>query len=116
MGKFYGAVGFGVSIEGKFEDGTPNGIFVETITEHNYYGDVIRDQSRIRDGENLNSNLVIDNKFSIVGDPYSFDNFHAMRYVTWMGSKWKITSVEVQRPRLILSVGGVYNEQKGRTS
>jgi hypothetical protein len=32
-----------------------------------------------------------------------------MLYVEFMGTKWKITNVEVQYPRLILSVGGVYN-------
>lgn len=35
--------------------------------------------------------------------------FHTMKYVVWMGASWKITSIEVQRPRLLLTIGGVYN-------
>ena len=46
---------------------------------------------------------------SIIADPFAYQNFHAMRYIEWMGAKWKITKVNVQSPRLILSVGGVYN-------
>jgi hypothetical protein len=35
-----------------------------------------------------------------------------MRYVEFMGTKWKITNIEVQYPRLTLSIGGEYNGQQ----
>jgi hypothetical protein len=106
MAKFYGSIGYAITSE------TSPGVWQEQITERNYYGDVIRNLSKIQSGENLNDNLNVDNKISIVSDPYAYENFQSMRYVKWMGALWKITSVEVQRPRLILSVGGVYNEQQ----
>ena len=59
----------------------------------------------------INDNLNISNEFSIIADPFAYENFQNMRYIVFMGAKWKITSVEVQYPRLILTVGGVYNEQ-----
>ena len=62
-------------------------------------------------GTSLNDNLNISNEFSIIADPFAYENFQNMRYIVFMGAKWKITSVEVQYPRLILTVGGVYNEQ-----
>ena len=103
MARFYGAIGYAETTE------TAPGVWTEGITERNYSGDVIRNTRRWQSGENLNDNLTIDNVFSIVSDPYADQNFHNMRYITWMGASWKITSVEVQRPRLLLTVGGVYN-------
>jgi hypothetical protein len=104
MAKFYGVIGYAETAE------TAPGVWREQITERPYFGDVIRNASKARDGENLNDNLVLDNQLSVVADPFACEKFHAMRYVKWMGALWKILSVEVQRPRLILTIGGVYNE------
>ena len=104
MAKFYGEIGYVETVE------TAPGVWTEQSTVRNYYGDVIRNTSKTRSGENLNDNLVLDNKLSIVADPFAYEKFYAMRYVKWMGSLWKIESVEVLRPRLILTIGGVYNE------
>lgn len=103
MAKFCGAVGYCAS-----EEKVP-GVWVETITEHTYFGDILKNVGQIRDGQNLNPDIVSDNRISIVADPFAYTNFQSMRYVKWMGVSWKITSVDVQRPRLILSIGGVYN-------
>ena len=62
----------------------------------------------------MNDNVNLANELSIVADPYANEHFFAMRYVELMGAKWKITNVDVQYPRLILTIGGVYNgEQAG---
>jgi len=105
MAKFYGEIGYAKTIEIRA------GVWQEGIVVRKYSGDVIRDVSKIQPGQNLNDNLNIDNRLSIVADPFAYENFSVMRYVEWMGAKWKISSVEVQRPRLILTIGGVYNEQ-----
>jgi hypothetical protein len=106
MAKFYGIVGYAKTTE------TAPGVWAEVITERNYSGDVIRNTRRLQSSENLNDDLVINNIISIIADPYAYQNFHTMRYVYWMGVFWKITSVEVQRPRLLLTIGGVYNVKK----
>jgi hypothetical protein len=106
MAKFYGEIGYAEQEE------TSPGVWQDKITARQYFGDVIRNTSRTRNGENLNDNLVLDNQLSIVADPFAYDQFHSMRYVKWMGVLWKIVSVEVQRPRLILTIGGVYNERQ----
>lgn len=103
MGKFYGKIGYAVTSE------TKPGVWEEGITEYNYSGDVIRNSRRLQSGSNLNDDLIINNTISIISDPFADLNFYAMRYIEWMNAKWKITNVEVQRPRLILTVGGVYN-------
>lgn len=103
MAKFYGAVGYAVT-----EENTP-GVWDERIIERMYYGELIRNTRKLQSTEYLNDDINISNEISILADPFAYANFHSMRYVDFMGAKWKITSVEVQYPRLILTVGGVYN-------
>ena len=103
MAKFYGVIGYADTAE------TEPGVWEEQITERNYYGDLIRNTRRLESSSNLNDNINVSNEISIVADPFAIQNFHMMRYVEYMGAKWKINSVEVRHPRLILSVGGLYN-------
>lgn len=110
MAKFYGSIGYAETSE------TTPGVWEEVIAERNYSGDVLRRSSRWQGGENLNDDLIVTNEISIVADPFANENFHTMRYIKWMGATWKITKVEVQRPRLILSIGGVYNGETGPTT
>lgn len=104
MARYYGMVGFSA---GSAE--TVPGVWDEVIVERPYYGDVVRNTRRLQSGEHLNDNVTVSNEISIVSDPYAMQNFHAMRYVAWMGTNWKVTSVEVQFPRLILSIGDEYH-------
>lgn len=104
MAKFYGPVGYaGSSIEKE------PGVWVDQIEERTYYGDVNRVAIELREAAVINPDLVTQNSISIVADAYAFDNFFAIRYVEWAGTRWAVSSVEVQSPRLILILGGVYN-------
>lgn len=103
MGKWFGKIGYAVT-----EETTP-GVWVEQITERNYYGDIIRNTRRLQTSDKLNDDINVSNEISIVADPFARDNFHAMRYIEFMGTRWKVSSVEDQYPRLILSLGGEYN-------
>jgi len=105
MAKFHGVIGY-VSTEETVPD---SGIYSEVFKEYNYYGDVIRNSRRWENSQGLNDNLLINNQFSIVGNDFAFKNFSFIRYIKWMGVLWKITNVEIQRPRLILTIGGVFN-------
>jgi len=86
-----------------------DGVWIEEITERNYSGDVLKNVIRTKSGETLNDNITVDNRLSIIADLFANENFQSMRYVKWMGALWKISSVEVIRPRLLLTIGGVYN-------
>lgn len=104
MAKWFGEIGFGETSE------TSPGVWTETVTSRKYYGDLVRNSRRLQtSSEKVNDDLNISNQLSIVADPYATKNFHMMRYATVMNAKWKITDVEVQYPRLILTLGGVYN-------
>lgn len=103
MAKFYGEIGYIETVE------TEPGIFEEQIIKRNYSGDLIRNTRRLQTTDQVNDNINISNELSIVADPYANDHFHNMRYAKFQGTAWKITNVEVQYPRLILTLGGVYN-------
>ena len=106
MAKFYGPVGYADTVE------TAPGVPEEKITERMYSGDLLRNTGLIQSAETLNDNINVANEISIVADPFARENFHRMRYVVFMGAKWKITKVEVGYPRLILTIGGLYHESK----
>ena len=104
MAKFRGVVGFAVTVE------TSPGINDEKIIERRYSGDLHRNNRRLESSGNINDNINISNEISILADEYAFHHFHAMRYVVFEGAKWKVTTVDAtKRPRLVLTLGGLYN-------
>jgi hypothetical protein len=103
MARFCDVIGYGISGE------SAPGVWSDVITEVQYYGDVIRNSRSLEDGIGLNKDLSVGNSISIVADAYANENFFAMRYVRWAGTLWTIINVDVQSPRLILRLGGVYN-------
>ena len=105
MSKWFGKIGYAETVE------TAPGVWEEQITVREYYGDLTRNTRRLQTADKVNDDININNELSIVSDPYAIDHFYAMRYVEFMGTKWKITNVEVQFPRLVLSLGGVYYGQ-----
>lgn len=110
MAKYFGKIGYGETVE------TAPGVWEDSIAERQYYGDVIRNTRNLREGEAVNDDLSVGNSISIVADAYANEHFFAIRYIEWAGSLWKVSQVEVQRPRLLLRLGGVYNGPKGGAS
>ena len=102
VNKWAGIIGYAESAE------TEPGVWTEKITEREYFGDLTRNLRRLENGLGVNDNVIVANEISIVADPYAMENFHAMRYVTFLGTKWKVSSVDVMYPRLRLTLGGVY--------
>lgn len=103
MNKWYGKIGYAEQVE------TEPGIWEEQITERPYFGELVRNTRKLQASNTINGEVDVANDISIVADPYANQNFHTMRYVEFMGSKRLITNVEVQFPRLILGIGGLYN-------
>lgn len=103
MAKFYGTVGFVKTVE------SAPGVWTEQIVERKYYGNVIS-RTRSLQSNGVNDNINISDEISIVADPFANENYFAIRFVKYMGAKWKVQSISVQFPRLNLSLGGLYNE------
>ena len=103
MAKFYGIIGYAETVE------TDPGVWEEEIIERMYFGDLLSNFRNLQNSGEVNDDVNIANKISIVSDPYANENFHSMRYVEFMDTRWKVTNVEVLYPRPILTLGGVYN-------
>lgn len=106
MARYFGNVGYVFTTE------TAPSVYVENAVERPYYGDEIVINRRLDKGEGVNDDVEIGNQFSILADAYAYENFFAIRYITWMGQRWKVSKVTVERPRLLIDVGGLWN---GRT-
>ena len=104
MAKFYGPIGYVETVESE------PGLYEEQTVEYMYTGDWVRNTRKLQtSSDSVNDNINVANELSIISDPYSTTNFLNMRYVGFMGAKWKVTNVEVKYPRLVLTIGGLYN-------
>lgn len=103
--KFYDAVGFAESVERP----EGSGVYEDIITERMLYGEVLRNTRALAEGDKVNNDRSIGNRFSLMNDPYSGANFNSIRYIKWMGKRYLVTQIEVVPPRLLLTPGGVYH-------
>jgi 2-hydroxy-3-keto-5-methylthiopentenyl-1-phosphate phosphatase len=101
--RFFDKVGYGTP--GELVDG----VWSDSITERDYYGEVLEATRSLEGSEKVNDDIRLQNRISIMADAFAFENFSDIRYVLWQGSPWMVNSVEVRRPRLVLSLGGVYS-------
>ena len=112
MAKWFGNICYAEDVE----DPADSGIYVKSYTVKQYQGDMVRNYKRTDKSDNLNDDITISNELSILADPYAYQNFHNILYVEYMGAKWKVTGVDAAtRPRLTLTLGGVYNGTTGPT-
>lgn len=103
MNRWYGNIGYVETIE------IEPGVWIEKETIRTYYGEFVKKSSKFSVSGEINDNKDVLAELSVVADPYSDLHFHSIRYVEYGGTKWKVNTVEPRRPRLILSLGGVYN-------
>lgn len=107
MGKWAGEIGFAENKEVK------PGIWRDVTIARRYKGDEHRVSRRLQGDDRLSENPMISNEISIVADAFAFENFQNIRYIVWHGAKWKIKTITVDRPRLTLEIGDVYNGYDG---
>lgn len=101
--KWCGIIGFSETVETKPD------VWETQITERKYFGDVVEYRRRMQSSDKLNDDITIDSTISIISDHYCNQNLKSIRYIEFMGTKWKVETVQVRYPRLELTLGGVYN-------
>lgn len=106
MAKYHGYIGFAITEE------TSPGVWKERIVEKEYSGDINRIRRNWNLGQTVNENLDISNEISIIANPFAEENAPFMKYLTWMGHYWRITSISIEYPRMILTIGGLYDGKK----
>jgi hypothetical protein len=105
MAKYFGKIGFVETVD------TGNGVWKKKTTERDYFGEVLRNTSRQQSSDTVNGKFNISNKISVIMDPWLQENLRSLSYLCYMGIKWQVTDVEVQYPRMIITIGGEYNGQ-----
>lgn len=109
MAKFSGKVGFFETAE----ESPDSGVYKEKVIERSYYGDIVRSTKRFDNlGNSVNPNLSVNVQISIVADPYARTNFMYIRYAEYMGVRWTVISADPEYPRILLTLGGVYNGER----
>ena len=105
MAKWHGKIGYSETVE------TDPGIWESRDTIREYYGDILRNTTRWSGNSNsTNDNLTVTTQISVVADAFAFEKFYSIKWIEFMGTKWGVDSVDpTQSPRLILTLGGVYN-------
>lgn len=106
MAKWYGQIGFAITEE------TAPDVWVERIIERSYYGDILKNTKSGGSSDQINEGFNISNQISFLADPYAKEHFYQMKYVTFMGTRWKINNIDVEYPRLTMSLGGLWNGEK----
>lgn len=104
MSKWFGKIGFALPTRE-----VEPGIWNSSVEEREYYGDVTSGRWKRQSSGEINDNINLANVLSILADSFAFENHSYIVYVEILGSKWKISDVELQYPRMILSIGGVWN-------
>ena len=105
MAKFAGMIGFALVKD----PGDDNDVWAEETKERFYRGSIPRNARRWENGVSVNDNVTLNNQISVVADGFFLEHYGCVRYAVMGGVKWKVTNVDVQRPRLILTLGDVYN-------
>lgn len=103
MARFYGKVGYALPAE------TVDGVYTNNIKERDYYGDVRDEMIISRNEGQVNDDISLSQLVAIVADKFAYENFQRIKFVELYGALWLVTSVKVERPRLLLRMGGPYN-------
>lgn len=103
MAKFLGQIGFSLTVE------SGPGVWDSVIVEKTYKGDIVRNSRRWDKGVDINDDLNLTNNISVVANDFLTENLSAMKYIKLHGGYWKITNVDIEYPRVIITLGGVYN-------
>ena len=106
MAKYYGTIGFVSKEESK------PGVWSDVVTEAKYKGDATPIVRIAQVPDQVNDEIVPSDQISIVADAFATMNFHQIRFAEYLGAVWKVTNVKVSRPRLILTLGGVYRGKR----
>jgi hypothetical protein len=115
MAKFYGTIGYSVTKEIMVDDGSGSevgtGKWVDEVIEKLYTGDVIKPAYKWRSTDNINPDVVVSDTISIIADGFMLSNTHSMKYVRWRDACWSIVGVDIERPRVLITLGGLFSGQ-----
>lgn len=109
MAKWSGKIGFGEMVE------TSTDVWELVISEKHYYGDIIVNRSNTVNKSEINDEISLSNQIRVISAPYACDNYQKIKYITFMKQKWKVNSISIEYPALLITLGGYWNEESRTT-
>jgi hypothetical protein len=104
MSKFWGPIG----INRGFQETGPG--IIDNVIEEVYVKGEIRNVKASWSQQTMNDTLQARHLLSVVTPEDSEIDFNEVVYIVWQGHKWAVTSIQYNRPRVELTLGGLYNE------
>lgn len=102
--KYSGKVGFADTREITID------VYEEGIVEKHMIGDFLRYSSQYHFvSQSTVSDIQANHRISLIGTPYAREKFQKMVYITINGERWRISAAELATPRIIVTLGGIYN-------
>lgn len=104
MARYYGKIGYAIQ-----EEVRPS-VWQDHIVEQEYFGESNNLGWRNNNvTDQVNDNLVLNTDFDIVADAFMLEHFSQIRYICYRGARWTVRSIDYDKPRVHMQIGGVYN-------
>jgi len=103
MTRFWGNIGINRGTQT-----TAPGIIENVIEEMKVKGE-IRNVKASWSQQAMNDGIRMQHLLSVVTPEDSEIDFNEVVYIVWQGRKWAVTSIQYNRPRVELTMGGLYN-------
>lgn len=108
VNRWHGRIGFVITVQDEIKPSK----WVGKAIEKQYYGEILKNNFRWESGSSVNDDINISNRISVIADNYITSNLQCMKYIEISGAFWKINSIDIQAPRLILEIGGIWNGKR----
>lgn len=101
--KWYGDIAIATDVE------TESGYFEPQLEVRKYYGDIVTNRRSYQPGaDNGTSTVRVNNSISVIMDANLYNNLSRIEYIEFGGALWKISNIEINGVRVILSLGDIY--------
>lgn len=103
MAKYAGNVCYVTEVE------SPPGVWRKEETVVRMYGDILRTASVFQGAERINKNITLQNRISLLANSIGMSNFYNIQWIEYLGTKWEVTLIDIVSPRIIVTLGGIWN-------
>lgn len=101
--KYSGKIGFATQVEAN------PGVWEDHIIERDYVGDVLQRTERLDLEGSVIPSYRTTTSFSVLSDGVLKERYSDVRYISWRGVRWSVSSVIHKFPRMEMFVAEEYN-------
>lgn len=101
--RYSGKIGYATKVE------TAPGVWEDVITEREHVGEVIQRTERLDQANSVIPSYRTTTSFSVLSDGVLKERYSDVRYISWKGIRWSVSSVIHKFPRMEMFVAEEYN-------